>query len=236
MKKLNAEIIKILSERLGKSEGTIRKDISLLSKQYSSCTGNARAQIYAMEHGLSVLRKLDKDDRLSLPNIETKKQKIILTQKRPKKREKDKIIGFIKYETKDGFRKAHIEELNRAYTYHCYTSTFILCRKVIENLLIDIIMKKYPAKKKEDIELYFNTARGRTKDFSEILKNLEERAHDFGPDGRLLRRIINRAREFKDDANDKTHSWYHIVRSKKELHDTHVQDIINMISELEKNI
>ena len=44
------------------------------------------------------------------------------------------------------------------------------------------------------------------------------------------------ALQFKDDANDKAHSWYHIVKSRKELDDTNFQDIIEMIVRLEKSI
>lgn len=236
MNKLNPEIVKTLSEKLKKSPATIKKNIYLLVKNHSRCTKNAIAQIYAMEHGATVLRKLDKEDKLSLPNIETRRERITITQKHPARRKEDRIIPFVKYETSDRFRKAHIDEINRTYTYRCYTSAFILCRKVIENLLTDIVRRKYPHNKKEYVELYFDTTRHRIKDSSEILRNLQTRSSDFGQDKKLLERIINRVREFKDDANDKTHSWYHIVRNKKELDDYNVQDIIDMISKLEKNI
>ena len=99
-----------------------------------------------------------------------------------------------------------------------------------------MVKKKYPQNKKENIELYFDTGRGRTRDFSEILSNLRKHSTDFGPDKSLLERILSRADQFKDDANDKTHSWYHIVKSRKELDDTNFQDIIEMIVRLEKSI
>lgn len=236
MKKLRHEIVEHLVKVLEKSKGTIKKDIYSLAKQYPTCTKNALAQIYALKHSKSIFKKLDKEDKASLPNIELEKQRIRMSQKAPRKREREKIIEFIRYPTDDSFRRAHIEEVNRAYTYRCYTSAFILCRKIIENLLTDIIRRKFPQNQIQNIKLYFDTAKGRTKDFSEILANLRKKAGDFGPDKKLLERVISRSEQFKDDANNKAHSWYHIVRSRRELDDTNVQDIIDMIRKLEQNI
>jgi hypothetical protein len=236
MKMLKHEIVEYLSKALEKSERTVKKDVYLLTKQYPNCTKNAVAQIYALKHGKSVFRKLDKEDKGSLPNIELEKQKIKIPQKTSRKRESQKIIEFMRYPTNDSFRKAHIEEVNRAYTFKCYTSAFILCRKIIENLLTDIIRRKFPQNRIENIELYFDTARGRTRDFSEILSNLRKKVDSFGPDKTMLERVISRSEQFKDDANDKVHSWYHVVRNRRELDDTNVQDIIDMIIKLEQHL
>lgn len=234
MPKLKPEIIFILVKKTGKKEGTIRKDISLLRRKYGSLPINSVAQIYALENNTSISAKLSKEEKNALPNLEIKKP-IVVNQKNSKIKNK-KIIEFIKYETADTFIKAHILETNKAYTFGCCTAAFILCRKIIENLLTDVIKKKYPQDKKENIELYFDTSKGRTKDFSEILSNLRRHSKDFGTDKNLLERILSRSDKFKDDANNKVHSWYHIVRSRKELDDVHFQDIIDMIITLENNM
>jgi hypothetical protein len=229
---LSPEIIALLRTKTGKQEGTIRKDISLLRRKYGKLPINAVAQLYALQNRTSVLTKLNMTERESLPNIDIEKPARVV-QKEPR-RTKKKVLEFVLYETEDPFVKAHITATNQAYTYGCFTAAFILCRKILENLLTDIVRRKYPQNKKENIELYFDTARGRTRDFSEILANLRKRSVDFGPDKGLVERILNRADQFKDDANDKVHSWYHIVKSGNELDDTHFQDIIDMITRLEK--
>lgn len=66
MKTLNLKIVKKLSEDLGITEGTIKKDIYLLSKNYPQATKNAIAQIYARNKGRSIFRMLDKDDKATL--------------------------------------------------------------------------------------------------------------------------------------------------------------------------
>jgi len=235
MSKLKPEIIAFLMKKTHRKEATIRQNVSFLRRKYPKLSINAVAQIYALQNNTNILTKLSPEERISLPNMDIEKS-VKVIQKTPDESSKRKIIEFVKYETNDPFVKAHITEINKTYTYGCCTATFILCRKVAENMLIDIIKKKYPQNKRENIELYFDTAKGRTKEFSEILSALAKKASDFGPDKALLERIINRAGQFKDDANNKVHSWYHIVRSRKEIDDTNFQDIIDMIIKLEKGL
>lgn len=234
MAKLRPEIISFLMKKTDRKEKTIRKNISLLRRKYGKLPINAVAHLYALQNNTSVLTKLTPEEKTSLPNIDIERP--IKIMQKGSMHQREKIIEFIKYETTDPFVKAHVIEINKTYTYGCCTATFILCRKFIENMLVDIIKKKYPQNRKENIELYFDTSRSRTKDFSEILSNLGKKAIDFGPDKALLERIVNRANQFKDDANNKAHSWYHIVRSRKEIDDTNFQDIVDMIIKLERGL
>jgi len=231
---LSPEIIELLRKKTSKEESTIRKDISILRRKYGKLPINAVAQLYALENGTSVLTKLSKSERESLPNVEIEKP--VRVVHKTTRSSKKTLVEFVRYHSDNPFVNAHVLEINKAYTYGCLTAAFILCRKVLENLLTDIVKRKYPQNKLENIELYFDTGRRRTRDFSEILSNLRKRASDFGPDKGLLERILGRADQFKDDANDKAHSWYHIVKSRKELDDTNFQDIIEMIVRLEKSL
>ena len=132
--------------------------------------------------------------------------------------------------------KAHLDEINKTYTYGCFTSTFILCRKVLENVIIHhILMKKYPSKSANDKGKYFDFVRGRFLDFSKILKNLRDSSADFTSEKQLVERICDFAEGFKDDANDMTHSLYHIAR-KKEIDEKDFQQLLDLISTLEQSI
>ena len=234
-RKLDQKIVKKLMDKTSHSEKTIRNNIAKLRADFSGTPINSVAQIYARKIGISVHTLLTPDEKSKVPNIEIEKP-IRILQNNTKKREKKTIIQYIRYKTKNPFIQAHVDEVNMAYTFHCYTAAFILCRKIIENLLIDLIRKKYPKLKKEHVEIYFDTSQGRLKDFSIIIDNLHKKASEFGPDKKLLERILNKSKNFKDDANDKTHSWYHIVKYPRELDEKNVQDIINMISILEGNL
>jgi len=237
MKKLDGDLVKFISKKLSIGENTVRKNIYLLVKNHPHCTKNAVGQIYARSKGLSALRMLDKEDRASLPSaFEVQKEKIIIEHKINRKRTAEKINELIKYKTDDPFVKAHVEEINRAYTYRCYTAAAILCRKVIENLLIEIMRMKYQTEKDKGIDLYFDKSRGRYRDFSEILEVLRKKSAEFGPERKLVERIATFASKFKDDANDKTHSLYHIVKNRKELEDMQLQNIFDMIKQLEERV
>jgi hypothetical protein len=237
MKKLNPDIVKALAKKLGKTPGTIKKDIYLLRSNYSQSTVNAVAQLYAKANHTTVYGKLDKEDKASLPNIELEKEKITIKQKSKKtKAAKNKIDILISHQTSNPFRKGHIEELNRAYTYKCFTSVFILLRKIVENMLIDILRRKFPSKNLANKELYFDVDQNRFKDFSIIIANFRKKALDFSVDKKLVEKIADSATLLKDKSNDKAHSWFHLVKRKAEVDDLDPQTLIDLIAQLENNM
>jgi len=230
---LNPKIFEYLKKKLnGKiAESTIRPAISRIRGKYLSLTPNAAAEVFANQHDLTVHRFLNDRDREAFKTIKIEKVKI----KTHSPRTRVKIQEIASYETANKLLKANIDEINKTYTFGCYTASFILCRKVLENLLIhQIFQKKYPTQSQEDRSKYFDFSKGRPLDFSVLLSNLKKSATDF-PDKKLVERICNLADRFKEEANDMTHSIYHIA-SKRELDEKNYQQILDLISELEKSI
>jgi hypothetical protein len=78
----------------------------------------------------------------------------------------------------DDFYKDLVAEVNNCYRYGMYVPMRILIRKLFENLVIDVLRKKYKGGK-QDVELYFATARGRFHDFAVLCDNLDGRQADF---------------------------------------------------------
>lgn len=194
-------------------------------------TLNAAAQVFASQHGFTVAGNLKDKDRESMSKMQTQKVIVQQTSKQAKP-----IIRFAVYETEDELLKAHLDEINRAYTYKCYTATFILCRKVLENLISHhIIMKKYPDKSEEHRGKYFDFHNGRFLDFEKLLGNLRSSSKDFGSEKKLVERICGLAEAFKDTANDMTHSLYYVAK-KKEIDDKDFQDTLDLIGKLEKTL
>ena len=233
MPRLSSRILRALIEKTHKSEQTIRNGISDLGKKFPQATINARAQLLAQQHETSVIRMLSKEDRATLPSVEIEKPRLL---KAKQKGNRTKTRLAFNYETTNKFLADHFTEINKAYDSHCYTCVFILCRKVLENMLCDIIQKKYFENKKKQTFLYFDPSRGRSLDLSKLIINLYSVSHEFKTEKGLLERILARTKEFKEDADAKTHSLYHIVKSKKEIDEKHFQDILNMIAELEQKI
>lgn len=68
--KLNPDILEVLSKKLGKKSQNIRPRLSEIIRDNSGLTLNAAAQIYARKNGVSVLQKLDKEDRQALATVQ----------------------------------------------------------------------------------------------------------------------------------------------------------------------
>ena len=231
---LNPKILEKLSKKLGLEKSTIRQQISRLKQRHARCTLNAVAQIYALKHGETVMQQLKQEDKETLPHIEQTKENIKVAIK-PKK-PIEKVKSLISYECTNYFIKGHIDEFNRAYNYKCYTGAYILSRKIIENLIIDILQKNYPPDASVlNKELYWDIKLKRFKDFSVILKNLYDKRQDFQPNkSKAIERLYQKAKEFKGLANDKTHSWFHLVQNAKEVEDLELQSMIELIKQIEK--
>jgi hypothetical protein len=231
MNNLNPVILDYLQKKTNKAKSTIRKDISLIRRNFPKCTINAAAHIYATKNKLSLMQKLDNEDKASLPNLEVENiPKVKIKDKKTVK----KIVKFIDYESTDYFISGHINEVNKSYTNNCYTASFILIRKIVENLIIDILHIKFPEKKMENKELYFNIPQQRLHDFSIILDNLFKKRTEFGIEGKKIIERLNQLVEvLKKDANDKTHSWFHLVESGEEFKKINVSQIFELIKKLE---
>jgi len=230
---LDPRILELLKKKLSEkvSERTIRPAISRIRRKNPSLTLNAAAEVFASKYNESVQKYFNERDRDTFKT--TKIEKVSIKTSRPRGRRE--IIEIAKYDTNDKLLKAHLEEINKTYTFGCYTATFILCRKVLENLIIHhILRKKYPTKSQHHREKYFDFARNGFLGFSILLSNLRASAKDF-PDRKLVERICDLAEGFKDEADDMTHSLYHIA-TKKEIDERNFQQILDLIAELEKSI
>lgn len=118
--------------------------------------------------------------------------------------------------TMDDFYDDLIKNINQCYRIGVYDGTFVLTRKMLENLVIDLLRKEYP---KSYLQIYYNPNERRFRNFSSLLEVFEYRLKDFqsysnGLDSDLILDI----RQFKNTANAGAHS---IVRNprKEEIDD-----------------
>lgn len=228
---LDQRILKKLVEKnKGKiTEHSIRNSLSRIRRKHLSLTLNAAAEVFAQKRGFSVSRYLTEKDRETLKTLTIEKVRVPSTRTRQKK----KLIKIANYETEDKFLKKHILEINKAYTCGCYTATFVMCRKVLENLLVHHILKrKYPTASEQHRSKYWDFNRNRILDFSKILQNLRTSSNDFVSEKALVERICQLSDGFKEKANDMTHSRYHVA-TKKEIDDKNFQYLLDLIKSLE---
>lgn len=232
-KHLDRGILKKLTD-LGLTECTVKVAISKIRRENTGLTLNAAAQVYAQRHRISLMPKLDDEDRASLATIRSSPVYLPVIRKGGgNKRKKEQYVEFFKYPTTDVFQKKHIDEINITYNTKCYVATFLLCRKVIQNLIVDLLTAQFPPNKaKENKELYYDLGRKRFLDFSVILKNLYDKRHSFAVTAvSPIQVLVGKARKFTRDANDQTHSWFYAAK-KKDLDDADIDQILSLIQKV----
>ena len=80
--------------------------------------------------------------------------------------------------TRDDFYLDLIREINLLYAHELPRSLWVMVRKLFENLLIEILRKKYGP---QSLDLYYREAQGRHHDFNVLLENFKVRITDFKP-------------------------------------------------------
>lgn len=103
----------------------------------------------------------------------------------------------------DDFYRDLVGQINGAFSSGVLPAVQILARKLLENLVIDILRKKYgPAR----LELFYDKGKRRFLGFEVLLKNLSDSLPDFvgspGLDDALLRRVS----AFREQGNAAAHS------------------------------
>ena len=97
-----------------------------------------------------------------------------------------------------------VEDINQCYSIGVHDATLILTRKLLENLLIDILRKQYG---KQEIELYYLPENRRFQNFSTLINNFEDNLADFQHlSGGLDGGFIDELDSFRQNANAEAHS------------------------------
>lgn len=212
------------------TKGTIAARISEIKYDYPQLTPAAAAQVLAKRKKKSIMRFLNDEDKKTLSTTGTAVAVAPMTTRNSStkggKRTPPKPI--LVFSSPDPFIERHITEINGTYHAACYTATFMLCRKVMENLIVQILKKKFPAAKHRN--MYEDPISRRSLDFSVVLDNFYKSRTKFSiSTSSAVERIKQRATPFKNDANDKAHSLFHIA-SKSEIEAANTQEIFDLIT------
>lgn len=112
-------------------------------------------------------------------------------------------------------------EINRAYGFRLYNSTLILSRKLIENILIDLLRTKFGMQK---VDMFYNADKGKFHDFFTLLDNLEQNLSEFRPYSTAFEKsLIQFLNKFREKSNSVAHSietqpdWDYVESLKKDL-------------------
>jgi len=103
----------------------------------------------------------------------------------------------------DDFYSPLIDDINRCYRVGVNDAVLILVRKLIENLLIDILRGHYGNQR---INLFYIPRRGRFHSFSSLLENLRDNKSDFKMYYLEIENLLKEIDEFRESANASAHS------------------------------
>jgi len=105
----------------------------------------------------------------------------------------------------DDFYEPLVEDINRSYRYHIYDATMVLSRKLLENLLIEVLRLRLGTG--EHLETFYIPNQGRFQPFSELIENFSDNIDEFRPyNPDLDASFVNRLDRFRTRANANAHS------------------------------
>lgn len=97
-----------------------------------------------------------------------------------------------------------VDDINQCYSLGVNDATLVLTRKLLENLIIDILRKEYG---KQEIVLYYLPENRRFRKFSDLIDNFEKNIDDFQHlSGSLDSDFIDELNAFRQNANAEAHS------------------------------
>ncbi len=109
----------------------------------------------------------------------------------------------IKYFPDDFYYDLH-KLINKCYSFGIYLCVSILSRKLLENIIIDILRKKYGM---TEVDVFYDANNGRFHMFNTLIKNFSERLNDFKATMPSLdHEIITDLNRFREAGNSAAHT------------------------------
>lgn len=106
------------------------------------------------------------------------------------------------HEVPGNFYPSVVEQINRSYRFKIYHGAVILSRKLVENLVVDVLRNHYP----EDRDKYYE-GNGKFRNFGELIRVFEKIIDEYEHvSGSLNQSFIQKLHDFRHRANPSAHS------------------------------
>ncbi len=194
-------------------EGVVDNDIALL--------------VLAKEHGVDVTRPRFSVLQSKLDEFKhhLESRKVVQTQvlsgaqrgsTRGKREVRPQRLLSFRDEYPQVFYKGLEEEINNAFNDpRLPNAVLVLSRKLIENLVYNILQYKLGPTKLEE---YYDTKHRRPRDFGVLVEKLEEHKSEFDQDQQgPMDKFLSMVKPFKFEANSKTHNIMEYLRWMREV-------------------
>ncbi len=126
------------------------------------------------------------------------------------------------------------DEINVCFDHNHANAAFFLCRKMVENLVYNILEKKFPSR----VDLWFDQGRKLRHNFSVLVKNLYDERNNFSKPNvkTYIEKFSSEVGPFRKDANTKAHYVFEYLSDKKELARYKIKDLVQLLVKIYDNI
>lgn len=139
-----------------------------------------------------------------------------------KSKEREALLDFANQYPLIFYQKLE-EEVNKSYASGLPNATLMLSRKLVENLLYNILEDKFPDK----INLRYDINQGRAKDFSVLIEALENSMSEFNREQRdLIAQLLVLVKPFRKEANSKSHKVIDYLENIDDLSELKIPSIV----------
>ncbi|MGA3191308.1 MAG: hypothetical protein ABSD73_02200 [Candidatus Bathyarchaeia archaeon] len=156
--------------------------------------------------------------------------KVPTTRKGSQKRPQSSTRRLLRFKGKypQTFYNTLEDEINTAYSNpKLPNATYMLTRKLIENLLYNLLEYKFGV---QNISLYYDISNRRAHDFGVLLKNLKEHKPDFDPDQHvLIEKFLNIVHPFRRDVNSKAHQVIEYLDDMRYVRKAKIEDMTQIL-------
>lgn len=94
------------------------------------------------------------------------------------------------------------DEVNWSFDSRAYTATIVLLRKLIENLIVDLLRTRFGL---DRVDLFFIKSQRRFRNLSELIETLRNKIKEFEPYG-LEEKHLRILEQMREEGNTKAHS------------------------------
>ena len=175
--------------------------------------------------------KVDRDDEV----VSKKKKATLKIPESTTKEIKDEKLIDAKGDYPQSFYYPLEQEINDCYQSGYPNATIFLCRKIMENLLFNILEKKFPDEK--NLWWSNNPENSTALSFSALLKNLYATRKRFKPNVKTyIDRINPLLKGLRNKVNPTSHNIFDYLQSKEEVKKLKIADSIQLLLNIWNNL
>jgi len=127
------------------------------------------------------------------------------------------------------------DQINKAYAYNVLPAVQILIRKFFENLIVDILRKKYTMKQ---VDLFYDPKNCRFHGFNTLLKNVTEKIDDFKAVSAAFNKdFLKLINKYREQGNSSAHTIeLHLDRNQIKKQGEELEYIIKVLVKVYQSI